>query len=87
MALSGRCLGPDSPKYSPILPKFSPKVVLEQTKGLFENFLKDLSFYGKGTDHNQLSVFGPTLTACFALKIAEMEKIRTSAETLHLLGY
>ena len=44
MTLSGRCLGPDSPKYSPILPKFSPKVVLEQTKGLFKFFLKDVSF-------------------------------------------
>ena len=86
MALSGRCLGRDSAKYSPILPKFSPKVVLEQTKGLFEKFLKDLSFYGK-KDGPKLSIFGPTLTARFALKIAEMEKIRTSAERLHLLDY
>ena len=47
MALSGSCLGPDSPKYSPILPKFSPNVVIKQTKSLFESFSKDLSLGSK----------------------------------------
>ena len=47
----GGVAGPYSPpQYSPILSKFSPEVVLKQAKTLFENFLKDLSIYGKGTD-------------------------------------
>ena len=47
MALSGSCLGPDSPKCGPILPKFSPNVVIKQTKSLFESFSKDLSLGSK----------------------------------------
>ena len=47
----GGFAGPYSPpQYGPILSKFSPEVVLKQAKTLFENFLKDLSIYGKGTD-------------------------------------
>ena len=43
--------------YCPILLKFSPKVVIYQTKILIEKFLKDLSFY----------------TPRFPLKITEIE--------------
>ena len=41
--------GPYCPKYGPILLKFSQEVVLQQTKTLFEKFLKDLSFHKKET--------------------------------------
>ena len=47
MALFGRILGTYSPKYGPILPKFSPEVV--QTT-LFEKNLKDSSFHKKEKD-------------------------------------
>ena len=48
--LFGRFSGPYSPKYSLILLKFSPEVVLQRAKTLFKRQLKDSNFYRKGTD-------------------------------------
>ena len=73
MALSGTCLGLYSPKYCPILPKFSPKVVLKQKKRFVWNIFEGFEFLWK-RDGPKLSIFRPTLTAGFALKIAEIEK-------------
>ena len=42
--------------------EFSTEVVLQQTKILFEKFLKACIIYGKGTDPNKVSTFGPTMT-------------------------
>ena len=50
IALFGGGFGPLILQCGPILPKFSPEVVVYQAKTLFETFLKDLSIYGKGTD-------------------------------------
>ena len=33
-------LGPNSPKYRPILLKFAPELVFKDSKTLFENFFK-----------------------------------------------
>ena len=38
-------LGPNSPKYGPILLKFLPEVVLSDTKAVLEESLKNLNFY------------------------------------------
>ena len=60
-------------QYGPILPKFSPEVVLLQTKTLFENILKDSSIYGKNPDPK--AALGSTLTSPFLLKmVVRIEK-------------
>ena len=73
MVLSVSCLGLDSPKYCPILPKFSPKVVLKQKKKFVWKFFEGFECLWK-RDGPKLSILGPTLIAGFALKIAEIEK-------------
>ena len=40
-------LGRDSPKYGPILLKFAPELVFKESKTRFENYFKNLKFYGK----------------------------------------
>ena len=41
----GESLGPNSPKYGPILLKFLPGEVLKDTKTVFEESLKNRNFY------------------------------------------
>ena len=45
MAHFGGFLGPNSPKYGPILLKFLPEVELKDTKTAFEESLKNRNFY------------------------------------------
>ena len=47
-AILGGFLGPNSPKYGPILLKFLPEVVLKETKSVFEESLKNLNFDRNG---------------------------------------
>ena len=69
IALFGRFLGSYSPKYVPILPKFSPEIVLEQTKTFFERF----EFLWK-KKQPKVCTFGPTLTSSFPMKMAEIKQ-------------
>ena len=74
MVLFGTCLGPYSPKYCPILPKFSPKEVLYlANKILFENVFEGFEFLSKKKGP-KISISGTTLTLHFPLKIAEIER-------------
>ena len=45
MVLFGGFLGPNSPKYCQILPKFFLEVVLKEPQTLFEEFWKNSNFY------------------------------------------
>ena len=45
MAHFGGFLGPNSPKYGPILLKFLPEIVLTDVKTVFEESLKNRHFY------------------------------------------
>ena len=40
--------GPNSPKYFPILMKFSPELVLKGTKTVYQEFSKKSNFYSNG---------------------------------------
>ena len=44
--------GPNSPKYFPILLKFSPELVLKGTKQCIKNFLKNQIFIATGDTQN-----------------------------------
>ena len=85
MSLTGSCLGLDSPKYSPILLRFSPNVVLKQKKKFVSKFFEGFEFLWK-RDGPKLSLFGPTLTARFALKIAEIEKNKNNCGKTSAVG-
>ena len=72
MANSGRCLDPYSPKYSPLLPKFLPKVAVYFA--CFKIFRRIRVFIEKVQTKIFASIFGSTLTPRFSLKIVKIEK-------------
>ena len=75
MAHFWKFLGPNSPKYGPILLKFTPELVLKESKTLFENFFKNSNFYRNRTFPKFAPFFSfcPTLTPFFSMKEAEIE--------------
>ena len=75
-----------TPKYGPILPKFLPQVVLQQTKALFEIFWRISSFYGEGTDRKLALVvqFWPSFSPW---RWSKSKKISSCAEELLPLVY
>ena len=65
-------LGPYSRKYSKIVPKLSPEVVIQQTKTLLENFWRIRVFMKKG--RTQSLHFWFNFDPRFPMKIVEVEK-------------
>ena len=73
--------GPNSPKYGPILLKFTPELVLKESKTLLEIFFKNSNFYRNRTFPKFAPFFSfcPTLTPFFSMKEAEIEHSKYSA--------
>ena len=77
MILFGGFLGPNSPKYCPILTKFLPEVVFNERKSVLRIFEK-FKFLRK-QEIPKVCTFDLTLTHRFFLKMAEIEQNKYSA--------
>ena len=71
MALYGSSLDPYSPRYGPLLPKFSPELVVN--KSIVLKFFEGFEFLWK-MDGPKVCTLGPT--SSFPLMMAEVEKIK-----------
>ena len=71
-----RFLGPNSPKYDPILLKLAPQVVLKERNRVFQKVLPNSNFQRNWTlsKFNFFFSFGPTLGPIYPMKEAEIEK-------------
>ena len=72
MVLFGGFLGPNSPKYCHILPKFLLEVVFNESQTVFEEFWKRI--FLQKCEIPKVCTFGTTLTPLFPLKMAKVEK-------------
>ena len=81
--------GPNSPKYFPILLKFSPELVLKGTKTVYQEFSKKSNFYSNGRypKFALLVQLWPYFTPWRLLKLDKTKKIRDKESVIRLSKY